>query len=686
MSVPKVETSYFPMGGGLDLLTPPISLTPGKCFDCQNYEPQISGGYRRINGYERYDGNVNTPTAAKYWILGITLTGTIAVGATITGGSSAATGRVLAVKSGTYVLGRVSGVFVQGENVLASAAIQGITTGSAIIGGASLPSDDADYKLLAANDRRADILAVPGSGKIRGVCVYNGILYAFRDDVLGAGSDMYKATAAGWAKITLGKEILFSTPTAEIKVGYTVTGGTSGAHGVAIAVLLRVGTWTVAGAGSIVFATVTGTFQSGEALTVGGVSMATSSSLCTQISRLPGGTLDLVTGNFTGSTSTEMMFGSDGTNPAFSFDGTTYVPIHTGMAVDTPSHIYIHKFMMFLSFLGSVQFSALGNPYAWTVVLGAGEIATGDVITGFIPNAGDYVSGSTLQILTRETLYTLYGASSGDFKLVLSIGDIGFFPHTAQLISNNAYGLTNRGIQAIITTLAFGDFDYASVSHLVQPLITAKRGMETCSTTSKTKNQYRLYFNDGTGLVVGLTGDKDNGIMLLNYGIPVRCIATATLTTGEEVCYFGSDDGYVYRDNVGTSFDGAVIESWIRPAFNNLKSPQIRKSFKRAVFEVATEGYSQVQVTYDMGYGNPDVSQSPSDGDIVMSGAGGYWDQFTWDQFTWDSPVYATPSISITGTEKNISFFFYSNRAQDMPHTVTGCSISYIFRRPERTY
>ena len=109
--------------------------------------------------------------------------------------------------------------------------------------------------------------------------------------------------------------------------------------------------------------------------------------------------------------------------------------------------------------------------------------------------------------------------------------------------------------------------------------------------------------------MVGLTGSAVDGIMYLNYGRVVRCMTTATLSTGEEVTYFGSDDGYIYRDNIGTSFDGSTIPAWIRPAFNNLKSPRLRKRFRRAVFEVKAEGYAQVNVSYDLGYGTPNANR-----------------------------------------------------------------------------
>jgi hypothetical protein len=443
------------------------------------------------------------------------------------------------------------------------------------------------------------------------------------------------------------------------------------------------GTWTAAGVGSLILSSVTGTFSNAEAIKVGGVSKATTAAASASIARLPGGKMEFFNYNFTASTNTKKMYGCDGVNTAFEFDGTNYYPIRTGMTTDTPSHVICHKGYLFLSYLGSVQYSALGNPYAWTVVLGAGEIACSSPVTGFLPQGGTF-AGTALGIFTTERTFILYGTSNADFKLVTSIYDLGYSGFTCQQVSNDAFGLTSRGIQSLITTLQYGDFDYKSVSHMIQPLITKKRGLELASNAIRTKNQYRVYFSDGTAIAVGLTGDSISGLMPLNYAMVVRCICTTTLSTGSEVTYFGSDDGYIYQDNVGTSQDGAKIEAWCRLPFNNNKSPRIRKRFVRAVFEIAVDSLSSVNISYDFGYGNPDVMPSAPTSDQVLSGAGGYWDQLTWDQFTWDSQIVSNPSISINGTEKNISLMFYSNRAQDGSHTLQGVTLMTLPRRLER--
>lgn len=679
----KVEQSFFPLGGGLDLMTPPIALASGKVFDAQNYEPEVSGGYSRIDGYERYDGRTK-PSSAGYWLLSANITGTVAVGNTITGLTSSATGKVLAIVGTTLVLGRVTGAFVSAEALQVSAVTQATSTSASTASGESDPSDDADYVLLAANDYRNDILVVTGSGPIRGVAIYKDVVYAFRDNAGGTAGNMWKATSGGWTQITFQSEFTFTTGAIAPTVGQVIKGATSGATGVVIAVLLRTGAWSGSGVGSIVYQAVTGTFSSGELIKDNALAVTylTTSSVGAAITRLPGGRVEYVNDNFSGSTDTQKMYGCDGVNKAFEFDGTNYVPIRTGMATDTPSHVIVHRFYLLLSFKGSVQVSALGAPYSWTVVLGGTEIAMGDDVTGFIPQGGN-AAGAALGIFTKSRTSILYGSSTANFSLVPSIGGIGYLANTLQPVGTNTYGLTARGIQNLVATQNYGDFDFASISFLIQPLILSKRGLEIASTSLRGKDQYRLFFSDGTGLAMGLTGNEPNGIMPLNYGRVVRCMTTQTLSNGIETTIFGSDDGYVYMDNLGTSFDGEPIEAWIRPAFNHAKSPQVRKRYRRAVFDIKPYGYSKVDISYDLGYANPSVSPPLAVTNNAFFG-GGFWDQFTWDQFTWDAKTIADISMSLTGTEKNISFLFYSNRAQDTKHTVHGLTISYTPQRLER--
>lgn len=59
---------HFPLKGGLNEVVPPLSLKGGELYGVSNYEPGEEGGYRRIAGYERLDGQTS-PSEASYWIL-----------------------------------------------------------------------------------------------------------------------------------------------------------------------------------------------------------------------------------------------------------------------------------------------------------------------------------------------------------------------------------------------------------------------------------------------------------------------------------------------------------------------------------------------------------------------------------------------------------------------------------------
>ncbi len=55
---------YFPLEGGLVLDQPTFNMSPGMALELLNYEPDIRGGYRRIDGYLKWNPNVVPYTAA----------------------------------------------------------------------------------------------------------------------------------------------------------------------------------------------------------------------------------------------------------------------------------------------------------------------------------------------------------------------------------------------------------------------------------------------------------------------------------------------------------------------------------------------------------------------------------------------------------------------------------------------
>jgi hypothetical protein len=52
----RLESTYFPFEGGVNMVDPSLSLEPGELVAADNFEIDIRGRYRRMDGYERFDG------------------------------------------------------------------------------------------------------------------------------------------------------------------------------------------------------------------------------------------------------------------------------------------------------------------------------------------------------------------------------------------------------------------------------------------------------------------------------------------------------------------------------------------------------------------------------------------------------------------------------------------------------
>lgn len=673
----KVQYSLIGLAGGLDQVTPTLSLKPGVARDAVNFEASITGGYTRIAGYERFDGRPN-PSDADYSALTLNITGTISVGDTITGGTSGATGVVIVVDGSTVIYTKDTGTFTVSESILVSAVVQGTVTA---LGGAvgATAQTAAQYLNLAADNYRADIGAVPGSGPIRGVAYYGGTVYAWRNNAGGTALAMYKSSSTGWQAVSLGFELSFATGTAAIAEGQTVTGATSGASGVVTRVVLQSGDWsTNDAAGRLIFASVTGTFQNGENLQVAAATKVVSGGTQSAITLLPDGRVETVIANFGGTTNSTRLYGCDGQNRAFEFDGTVYVPISTGMVVDKPTHIAFHKQHLFLSFGSSVQFSSIGDPYSWSPILGAGEIALIDNVTAFLVQPGDQSTGA-MAIYSDSNTFILYGSSEANFALVSYNVGTGAKPYSAQNI-NQSYVFDDRGVINLQTTLNYGNFDSSAMTLNIRPFVQQRRNLVTASGVNREKGQYRLFFSDGYGLYLTFVNGKMMGAMPVEFPNPVTCMCEGEKPDGSETAFFGSTNGYVYRLDAGTSFDGEQISANLVLVFNSIGSPRTIKRFRRGSLEITGTSYAEFAFSYDLGYGSTEYEQGQQrsyDSNLVAS----FWDNVNWDAFVWDGRTLAPSEVEIEGSAENIAVRVASISDIYQPFTVNSVILHYSMRR-----
>jgi len=677
MRIAKVRTvpEYTKFGGGLDLKTPTMSVSPGALMAGMNYEAGTDGGYMRIDGYERYDGRTS-PSAGTYYYCPVSLTATVSVDDTITGVTSSATGVVI-VAGGAYLcVSKVTGTFAA-ENITVGGSPVGAISVTPSLAGETTGPLHATALNLAASLYRSDISAPTGSGALRGLGLLKGTLYSFRDNAGGTAGLIYKATSSGWSEITLYHEISFNTGLESIADGTAITQTVSAAEGTVKRTVLESGAWDDSdGVGRLIISVDDGTFDATGEIQVSSVTKMTATSLATEITIDPGGRYETLEHNFYASLDTKRMYGCDGVNRGFEFDGSVYVPIDTGMTTDTPEYCKVHKKQLCFSFKGSSQNSGPGFPYEWTAVSGSAETALGDDITGYVS-----LPGKALGILARNLSEQLIGNNSDDWKLDSISDEVGCIPRTAQKIGY-AFCMDDRGIISITPSDKYGNFEQNTISRLVQPLINNMRKVVVASTVYKTRNQYRLYGSDGSGVCMTILNE---GVAFTQFQYPdnVACVISGEDSTGKDVVFFGDDAGMVYQADKGSSFDGEEIESYIRLPFNNSKSPSLKKTYKKATIEMSAEVYTQLKFLPDFSYGDENIPAHVSS-TVEAQGAGGYWDIDNWDEIFYDASIVAEPSFRIEGAGKNLGLIVYSTSATDLGHKLDGAIIHYIPRRLER--
>jgi len=679
MQMPSVQTTYFALRGGLNLVSPPLSIPDGMCRDALNFECAPDGGYRPIEGYERFDGRAQ-PSDAVYYTLPVTFIGTVNVNDVITGATSSATGRVIAVDTNNIYFTQLVGSFVDAENITVSAVVVATVNGVSYTGGAPTIKLDAQYKHLAANVYRALIQAVPGAGNVLGVWRYKGVAYAFRNNVGNTQAIMYRATSSGWTQVDLGHEVRFTNANTNVNDGDTLTQG--GVTATIRRVVVETGTLlSGTNTGKLILNTPSGgTFGSGAATSTGSGAL-TLSGVSTPITIPINGKYTFSNYNFGGASGTLKMYGANGVGRMFEFDGTVFVPISTGMAVDTPLYIATHENYLWASFDASLQKSVIGEPYQWDAVLGAGEFGIGDTITGLLPLLGSNTASSLAVFSTNKTSI-LYGSSSSDFQLVPFSFEAGAYPFTAQNIGQ-AFVMDEMGIRQLAATQDFGNFADGKISKLIRPFLQSKASLSACSTISRINNQYRIYFSDTYGVHVTFDNGNIIGLMPVKTNHAFNCMSSNETGDGNEYILAGGTDGYVYRLNKGTSFDGENIVGYMNLSFSHQKSPRGRKRYRKAVYEITGNNYAELQVSYEIGYGSSEINQGFTQTTTAQLGSV-FWDNFTWDSFYWDGRTLLPTEQELTGTAENVSLIIRCDANYITPFTVHSVILHYTNRRQLR--
>jgi len=672
------------MKGGIDLTTPALKASPSTAITLINYEPELSGGYRRIAGYEAFDGR-SAPSDAVYYTVEVADASGISVGDTLTGDSSGETSKVVIISSNTLGVTELFGSYTANE------AANGTTISSieARSGQADLDTDNIWQQ--AAEDYYRDLIqALPGSGDVLGAVTYGSSKYAFRSD--GTNAVMYKSSTSGWTAVTFYRLLYFTAgltgSDAVLIAGAVVDGGTSNAQGTIKSIVQNGGSWDGSATGYMVIDVTSGSFQDVEPIQISAVTKATTSSVDTAIALSPGGKFQFIEHNYYGGASTKNLYGCDGVNPAWEYDGSVFTPIyHTAPDLDpswnTPKYLAAFSTYLFISIPGGrLAHSSLGTPLVFDGRMAAAEFGLGSECTGLASRAGEVLS-----IYTKEgRTYGLYGSDPDTWVLKTISETFGAKDYTvAQL--GTAYAIDDKGIVPMERVQSFGDFEGATVSRKVKPILDFYKNSIVQSIIVKERNQYRVFFTDGSGLIMAddrMAGSASRDFTAIKYPDIPTCMSNSEDDSGSEVILFGDNTGMVYQAEKGRNFNGAEIESVYRTQFMHGNSPHLNKAWRRAWLNIdAQQHITSMKLSWGMDYESP-YRPSHKSNTPDIKGGGGYWNIDLWDDFYWDSEQFSSAGNRLAGTGINISFLLYSSSKYDNPYTIQSMELEYIPRNRKR--
>lgn len=684
-----MASTYVAMEGGLDLEVPPLESRPGALLEGLNVYESVRGGYTTLAGYERYDGSTS-PSSATYTRVEISdinlAAGAVdtAVGQTITAGPI--TGTVI---YRAFNFDNTAVVLVltdtTGDTPLAGDYPIAFDTDASIVSilanGEALydwESDEDTYLALAQDNLREQITPVPGEGPIRGVAQINGSVLAWRDNVGATELRCYKANAGTWELIPTVSLVRVDSIVDEPVYGDVCNGGNDVILGVyksfdnsgtEVPAEKVYAVKRVSGGAPTAFTRDSDSADCGSVLEINAFTPAA------------GGDLRTINHNFLASPASYNVYFGDGVNCAMFYNVSQGViqPISGDYRrlPETCKHVIAFNQRLFMSTTGGTFLtSAIGQPDVLDGFLGAQEIGVGDEITGFATT-----SSENLAIFTRNRTFAFLGNSAETWQKRIASENSGARDGCFAQI-DDVFAADDRGITQLSRVEALGGFDAGTVTDDIQTLWRGLASEATCATTLRQLNQMRFYFG-GRFLVLSRVPYNANGNEGIRYGItegiypiPVRCISTDEDAVGQERTLFGSDDGFVYRMDIGTSFDGEEIETIISLHYQDLNAPSIRKRWTGVEIEAKTAGEATCDVFYYMNDGTKTFEPRT----LEFPGAPGTFNLSTWNTAMFDGVPLVRPKMKLRGTGYNLQFSFYRKSRREPQLTLTGYSLRYKAR------
>lgn len=648
------KTFPFEFRGGLITNLPPLQQgiqLSGSARVLRNFEPSISGGYRRVEGFDKYDSaRVNPYGFCK--VQGSGQSGTTLILAGVYASPVSGDTLTIAGVTGTYTIA-ASGVSYNSTNKTATLTL---TT--------SLASSPAD---------KAAATFTSGSGIINGVAAWLGNVLAVRN------GSVYKSTQSGWS--------LVSVPSYGTVL---VNGGSQTGTSLTVDALTatpKVGsTFSIAGVEKVYTITSSVTVTSGGATLTISPSLASSPADNAAITFLATDRTSAFKNRFTKyriGTSNKIV-GVDSTNAPFVYDGTTFTELTTAPAdVIGAEHVIFFKNQLFFAKGELLTFTSPFTDTDFNPANGSGVISVGTGITGLT------IFRDRLIIFGQKKILQLVGNTISDFVLQPITEDIGCVDtDTIQEVGSDIMFLGPDGLRLLSGTDTFGDYGIGAVSKVIQSEMLAFVNASTSfsSIVIREKSQYRIFGYKESITIENAVGILGTQVLSEQVGqiawAELRGIK-AYVADGEyfnkvETSVFANSTGYVYKLESGNTFDGSNIVAEFSTPFVPLDDPRIRKTFYKLILYTDPQGSVTTAVNLKLDFDNEDVIQPDtiilSNTTATVSTYGGQLS--TYGTVTYGEKLRRLFETQVIGSGFTVSLQFVSN-GQDPAYSLDSATLEY---------
>jgi len=309
------------------------------------------------------------------------------------------------------------------------------------------------------------------------------------------------------------------------------------------------------------------------------------------------------------------------------------------------------------------------------------QLIIGDAITNLRELPGEnmaIICRNSVKILEKLEIPTSTTATPDyTFKVRNHSRQAGGIDTTCERLLSRVLYADDRGIIDFAATDKYGNFEASAISKKVNPIYLGKKSKISSSMVDKVYNQYRLYFNDGTGLYFTFHEDELKGATFVNLGIPVIHTAEGEDPSGDYWKFFSSTgDGFVYQNDKGTSFNSGEIYTEMFTSFYHYNSPRKWKQFMRMMFEISASRGTEFGMRNVFDYNSSDFPDTAWF-DSVMKGIGTSWGEGNWGEFVWGGAVIQRITQYIRGQGTNMSVEVLTRSKYNDQHTIHNMIVDY---------